>query len=267
MTIDPATEAAHPRLAPTVASVSAERLRDEMLADPGPRIPPVAGAGILERLELLARRSSPRSPRCAACLRRRPSRATPSITRWRPSMPSRGEPASPRGAAPRPRQGHHACGRPLHRPRHGRRRARCRGPRSAARCPARAAGIVGAHPPPHVRLRPLVDRCRRPPLHPSHRRRRPALLFALRRADNVASGVGANADPNQAARGSDREQLEMNPDCCSARLAIDGHDLQARARHRARPEIGAVLERSRRRVLDDPSLNRRPTLLALARQR
>jgi tRNA nucleotidyltransferase/poly(A) polymerase len=95
------------------------------------------------------------------------------------------------------------------------------------------------------------------------------LLFALRRADNVASGVGTAGDENQ-------DELEARIDSQLAaepgllvdrRLAIDGHDLQRELGMAPGPEIGEVLDRLTEAVLDDPSRNRRDILLALARRR
>jgi tRNA nucleotidyltransferase (CCA-adding enzyme) len=95
------------------------------------------------------------------------------------------------------------------------------------------------------------------------------LLFALRRADNAASGVGPAGDANQdelEARIS--EQVSAEPGLLvERRLAIDGNDLQDELGMKPGPEIGAVLDRLTEIVLDDPSQNRRDILLAHARQR
>jgi tRNA nucleotidyltransferase (CCA-adding enzyme) len=50
------------------------------------------------------------------------------------------------------------------------------------------------------------------------------------------------------------------------RLAVDGNDLQAELGLAPGPELGRILGRLADRALDDPSVNRRPTLLALARE-
>jgi tRNA nucleotidyltransferase/poly(A) polymerase len=95
-----------------------------------------------------------------------------------------------------------------------------------------------------------------------------SLLFALRRADNAASGVGAAGEANQAEL--ERRigiEIERAPDLLLGnRLAIDGHDLQRELGMRPGPDIGAVLDRLTERVLDDPDLNERGTLLRLARE-
>jgi len=96
-----------------------------------------------------------------------------------------------------------------------------------------------------------------------------ALLFALRRADNAASGVGVAGDRNQRElEGRIDRQLEGHPELLlRRRLAIDGHDLQRVLGMRPGPELGRVLERLTEAVLDDPSLNDRATLLEMARER
>ena len=95
------------------------------------------------------------------------------------------------------------------------------------------------------------------------------LLFALRRADNHASGVGEAGDANQEElERRIAEQLSAEPALLvERRLAIDGHDLQRELGMAQGPEIGAILERLTEIVLDDPTQNRRDVLLALARQR
>ena len=95
------------------------------------------------------------------------------------------------------------------------------------------------------------------------------LLFALRRADNAASGVGPAGDANQAElEARIAEQLEAEPALLvDRRLAIDGDDLQRELGMPPGPEIGAVLDRLTEIVLDDPTQNRRDILLDLARRR
>ena len=94
-----------------------------------------------------------------------------------------------------------------------------------------------------------------------------SLLFALRRADNIASGVGPAGEANQVEleRRIARE-LERSPDVLIRnRLAIDGNDLQRELGWEAGPRIGRELDRLMEAVLDDPSLNRHEVLLELAR--
>ena len=93
-----------------------------------------------------------------------------------------------------------------------------------------------------------------------------SILFGLRRADNTASGVGALGEANQAEL--ERRiaiELERQPDLLlRSRLAVDGHDLQREMGLEAGPRLGLLLDRLMERVLDDPSLNERSTLLRLA---
>jgi tRNA nucleotidyltransferase (CCA-adding enzyme) len=93
------------------------------------------------------------------------------------------------------------------------------------------------------------------------------LLFALRRADNLASGVGEAGDANQAElEARIGAELERQPDLLLRnRLAIDGHDLQRELGWPAGPAIGRTLKRLTDLVIDDPTLNERQTLLDLAR--
>jgi tRNA nucleotidyltransferase (CCA-adding enzyme) len=92
------------------------------------------------------------------------------------------------------------------------------------------------------------------------------LLFGLRRADNAASGIGPEGEANQA--GLERRialEVERQPDLLlDNRLAIDGHDVQAELGLEPGPRVGAVLDRLMERVLDDPVLNERGALLRLA---
>ena len=95
-----------------------------------------------------------------------------------------------------------------------------------------------------------------------------ALLFALRRADNVASGVRAEGEANQAElERRIAEELDHRPDLLLGnRLAIDGNDIQRELGLEPGPRIGVILDMLMDRVLDDPSLNERPVLLRMARE-
>ncbi|HUH17227.1 MAG TPA: HD domain-containing protein, partial [Methylomirabilota bacterium] len=94
------------------------------------------------------------------------------------------------------------------------------------------------------------------------------VLFALRRADDAASGVGEAGERVQA----ELEQrmaaeLERLPELLAhRRLAIDGHDLQQELGIEPGPRVGELLERLAEAVMDDPDLNDRGELLRLARQ-
>jgi len=91
-------------------------------------------------------------------------------------------------------------------------------------------------------------------------------LFSLRAADNAASGV------HEPARGGAAElrarcQAAIAGDPLEARhLAVSGHDLVADLGIAPGRPIGRLLERLLEAVLEDPSQNRRERLLALARE-
>lgn len=90
------------------------------------------------------------------------------------------------------------------------------------------------------------------------------LLLALRRADNAASGAvepaAGGVDELVARIGSaGAEPTEIR------HLALDGEDLQRELGLAPGPEIGRLLDELMEAVLDDPSINERERLLALAR--
>jgi hypothetical protein len=91
------------------------------------------------------------------------------------------------------------------------------------------------------------------------------LLFALRRADDAASGVDGEHLQAELERRI-AEQLARQPGLLvEHRLAIDGDDLQRELGLAPGPLIGSILERLTEAVLDDPARNERATLLADAR--
>jgi putative nucleotidyltransferase with HDIG domain len=94
------------------------------------------------------------------------------------------------------------------------------------------------------------------------------LLFALRRADNLASGVGEAGVRNQAElEARIAGELARQPELLlQRRLAIDGHDLQEALGLSPGPRVGEILERLSEVALDDPGRNDRETLLSLARE-
>lgn len=93
------------------------------------------------------------------------------------------------------------------------------------------------------------------------------LLFALRRADDKASGVAEAGERRQRElEGRIAVELAQQPELLiGRRLAVDGHDLQAELGLAPGPAVGALLDRLMEAVLDDPARNERATLLALAR--
>lgn len=95
---------------------------------------------------------------------------------------------------------------------------------------------------------------------------KPALdeLFELRRADNVGSGLTADAGRLAELRARVAEQLAADVPLDRGDLAIDGDDLIEELGATPGPRLGAVLERLLEAVVEDPSLNDRSTLLLLA---
>jgi tRNA nucleotidyltransferase (CCA-adding enzyme) len=96
---------------------------------------------------------------------------------------------------------------------------------------------------------------------------RPALdeLFELRAADNVGSGVPSDAAGLAELRRRVAEQLAADVALDRAGLVVDGDDLIAELGLRPGPAVGRVLNELVERVIADPGLNDRPTLLLLAR--
>jgi poly(A) polymerase/tRNA nucleotidyltransferase (CCA-adding enzyme) len=91
-------------------------------------------------------------------------------------------------------------------------------------------------------------------------------LFALRVADNAASGV---PDPHAAGLDELRSRIEAviaDSPLMQGQLAVDGRDLTAEVGLAPGPLVGELLRRLLEAVLDEPSLNRREPLLALAAQ-
>jgi hypothetical protein len=90
-------------------------------------------------------------------------------------------------------------------------------------------------------------------------------LFALRAADNAASGVH---EPSVGGTDDLRARIEAQREAplTAGQLAIDGHDLQRELDLEPGPRIGRVLDRLMEAVLDDPDRNRPDALLRLARE-
>jgi len=90
-------------------------------------------------------------------------------------------------------------------------------------------------------------------------------LFALRAADDAASGT---TDPAQGGWGELRQRAEAaiaNDPLEARHLALSGDDLVAELGIAPGPAIGALLAGLLEAVLEDPTLNSRDRLLALAR--
>jgi putative nucleotidyltransferase with HDIG domain len=90
-------------------------------------------------------------------------------------------------------------------------------------------------------------------------------LFGLRAADNVGSGLPADAGGLAELRGRVAAELSAGPILDRSALAVDGSDLMAELGIPAGPMLGRLLETLLDRVVEDPSLNDAPTLLLLAR--
>lgn len=90
-------------------------------------------------------------------------------------------------------------------------------------------------------------------------------LFALRRADDRASGLGddAAAALDELERRAGR--LAADP-IATRELAVDGGDLMRELRIPPGPTIGRLLRQLLEAVVEDPTLNRREALLVLARK-
>ena len=271
LTIDPATELAIRELAPTAATVSAERVRDELLRilarDPAPS----RAFGVLEHLgllrvvlaELAALRGIPQAKAF-------PGDALDHTLAAVDAAPASDPPAlrlaallHDLGKAETLVDGHFFGHERVSAELASEVLRRLRVPRALA---GRVVGGIRHHMYDYrsawtdaavrrfVRRLDGVDR---------------DLLFALRRADNAASGIGAEGEANQVElEARIAEQLAAEPGLLvEHRLAIDGNDLQRELGMAPGPEIGAVLDRLTEIVLDDPTQNRRDILLDHARRR
>ncbi len=90
-------------------------------------------------------------------------------------------------------------------------------------------------------------------------------LFALREADNVASGTGGMSEGRlDELRG--RIERQRDAPLVPRQLAVDGHDLQRELGLLPGPEVGRILARLMEAVLEDPTRNERSALLEIARQ-
>jgi tRNA nucleotidyltransferase (CCA-adding enzyme) len=89
-------------------------------------------------------------------------------------------------------------------------------------------------------------------------------LFALREADNVGSGVPAEAHGLDELRARVEAELAASVVLDRSRLAVHGDDLIAELGVPAGPRLGRILDELLERVIAEPRLNDRPTLLLLA---
>ena len=271
LTMDPATEQAIREAAPTVETVSAERVRDELMRILALDATPSVAIGILERLgllvvilpELAALRGVPQSKAVPGDALDHSLAAVDAAAATDPPELRLAALLHDLGKATTLRDGHFIGHENVSADLAANVLQRLRMPRALT---DRVVGAIRHHMYDYdsawtdaavrrfVRRLDGIDR---------------DLLFALRRADNAASGVGPAGEANQdelEARIAEQLQAE-HALLVDRRLAIDGHDLQRELGMPPGPEIGAVLDRLTELVLDDPTQNRRDILLDHARRR
>jgi tRNA nucleotidyltransferase (CCA-adding enzyme) len=90
-------------------------------------------------------------------------------------------------------------------------------------------------------------------------------MYLLRRADNIGSGRDPEAGHLPELRARVRRELDADVVLDLHGLAVDGDDLMAELGLPPGPELGRILDALLERVIADPSINRRSTLLAEAR--
>lgn len=91
-------------------------------------------------------------------------------------------------------------------------------------------------------------------------------LIKLRQADNVGSGLNADADGSNELRRRVDAELAAGVPLSLRELAVDGHDLTTELDVTAGPLVGRLLERLLESVVSDPQRNTREQLLSDARQ-
>ena len=91
-------------------------------------------------------------------------------------------------------------------------------------------------------------------------------LFALRAADNLGSGLPADAGELDELRRRVHAQLAAAAVLDRGGLAVDGDDLIRDLGMPQGPTLGRILDRLLERVIADPSVNDRPTLLLIAEE-
>ena len=142
-----------------------------------------------------------------------------------------------------------------------------------ARATARSAALADrgarpsrpAHPPPHVRLRADLVGHGHPTVHRQGGQDALDDLFLLREADNIGSGLPADAGGLAELRSRVAGQVASGAALDLRALAVDGTDLMTEFGWSPGPIVGATLQRLLDRVIGDPSLNTRERLLAVAR--
>jgi hypothetical protein len=89
-------------------------------------------------------------------------------------------------------------------------------------------------------------------------------LFALRRADDIGSGRAPDGPELVAFRARLEAIVAAEPALDREALDVDGDDLMRELGLRPGPRLGRLLDALVERVIDDPALNDRATLLLLA---
>ena len=90
-------------------------------------------------------------------------------------------------------------------------------------------------------------------------------LFLLREADNVGLGAAGRCRPVGRAAARVHEALREGVVLGRGDLVVDGDDLMAELGIGPGPHLGRILDALLERVVEDPALNDRPSLLLLAR--
>jgi poly(A) polymerase/tRNA nucleotidyltransferase (CCA-adding enzyme) len=262
--LDPATEAAIRTHAASVAGLSGERVRDELLRILAGAVPPSRALGRLEELgllpvlfpELAALRGVPQDKALAGDALDHSLRTADALPMDDPGLRLAGL-LHDVGKATTLADGHFighevegarlAAGllRRLHLPR-----------AEAARITALIRHHMFAYMPAwtDAAVRRFIRRVGAELLED---------LFALRSADNAASGAREPASGGMAELRA-RVAAALAGPLGQRDLAVDGHDLARALDIAPGPQIGELLRRLLDAVLDDPSLNRRDALLRLA---
>jgi poly(A) polymerase/tRNA nucleotidyltransferase (CCA-adding enzyme) len=261
--LDTATEAAIIANAPDAAGLSGERVRDELMRILAAPRPPSPAFELMERLgllavllsELAALRGIPQAKRLAGDALDHSLRTADALPATDPVLRLAGL-LHDIGKASTLADGHF-----IHHDRDGARiaeqlMARLRAPRAET---TRVGRLVRHHMFAYTpdwtdaAVRRFIRRVGADLL---------ADLFALREADDVASGVEEPPDGWRELR--ERVAVVVNDPLEAQQLAITGDDLVSQLRIPPGPAIGQLLAALLEAVLDDPTLNSREQLLALA---
>jgi tRNA nucleotidyltransferase (CCA-adding enzyme) len=270
LVLDPATEAAIVAHAGEVASLSGERVRDEllrMLRARSPAAPPSAALGLMERMgllavllpELTALRGVPQAKALAGDALDHSLRTADALPADRPVLRLAGL-LHDLGKATTLADGHF-IGHDVEGARLAQEAVhRLRLPRTDATWVVRLVRQhMFAYTPAwtDAAVRRFIRRVGADLLDD---------LFALRAADNAASGAREPATGGMAELRHRVAQVLASDALEQGQLAIDGNDLVAELGVPPGPQIGELLRRLLEAVLDDPSENTRERLLALARR-